>query len=267
MKENKFLYKIAFTLALCIGASLNIEAQNKIDKDGLKTGIWKGVYENGKLRYQGQFEADFPVGTFTYYYNSGELKMTLTWINNFESQAKLYYQNKELMAEGNYLNKKRTGNWITYGANKVKVTEGNYLSGKKYELWKTFYPNGKVSEEVNFEADLEEGDFKSYFETGELRQKAFYVDGYRSGKTTLYYGSGSVRIKGQFKKDVKDGIWVYYNEDQSINRKVEFDLGKRITPYGENELPEDIELFREKVKDDLEVEDMQGTIRYDKERK
>ena len=42
---------------------------NKTDANGKKQGDWKKYYENGFVRYQGQFKDDKPVGTFNYYYD------------------------------------------------------------------------------------------------------------------------------------------------------------------------------------------------------
>lgn len=266
LKSNIRIQLSLFAAIFFIG-SVGLFAQNKLDENGKKEGAWEGAYKDGGLRYVGQFKADVPVDTFNYYYPTGKLKMTLVWLLQNESYATMFYSTGEKMAEGKYLDQKKTGIWITYGANEIKVNEGNYLAGKKYELWKTFYPNGKVSEEVSFIADLENGEFKSYFENGKIQQEAIYKEGYRKGKTTIYYINGKDKIKGQYVKDVRDGIWIFYNEDGTVFREIEFDLGERITPMFKDETPADIEFFRNKVKDELDFEDMDGNIRYDEQRK
>ena len=69
---------ILFLLLLpFISISQNI---NKHDDNGKKTGIWFGEYQNGNLRYKGQFKNGNPQGCF-YYYESGELKVEKSFHN------------------------------------------------------------------------------------------------------------------------------------------------------------------------------------------
>ena len=48
---------------------------NKLDDNGEKTGLWAKKYQNGNLRYKGQFKDGSPQGLFFYYYESGEIKV------------------------------------------------------------------------------------------------------------------------------------------------------------------------------------------------
>ena len=43
---------------------------NQVDSKGRKQGNWEKKYENGNLRFTGQFKNDVPVGTFVYYYEN-----------------------------------------------------------------------------------------------------------------------------------------------------------------------------------------------------
>ena len=267
MLSLKNITLIGVLITFLFGLPSNLIAQNKLDEDGKKTGAWTGMYKDGSLRYKGQFKNDIPVDTFYYYYPQGELKTRLVWLKSNESYATMYYSTGEKMAEGRYLDQKKTGKWITYGANEIKVNEGNYLNGKKIELWRTYYINGKVADEVNFISDLEIGPYKAFFETGELKQTASYVDGYRKGETVVYHPNGKIKVKGQFEKDVKDGVWFYYDEEGNLEMEIEYELGKRITPYSEDELLEGLDKYKDNVKDELEFEDMNGTIKYDEQRK
>lgn len=245
--------------AVFILTATNVLAQNS---SPVKEGEYTKYYTSGKIKYTGQFKDSKPFGVFKYYFETGEIQSVLDHISENEVKAVHYYQTGEKMAEGVYLNRKKQGIWKTYGAKEVLVEEGNYISGKKYEKWKTFYPDGKLSQELFFKNDLEEGPFKKYFENGKLMQEGTYTSGYRQGKTTYYYPDGTLNAKGQYEKDTRDGVWTYFDEKGNEFRKIEFDKGRRLTPLFEDEEIEDMELFKHQVKDELEYEDMEGTIKY-----
>jgi len=39
------------------------------------------------------------------------------------------------------------------------------------------------------------------------------------GATVSYFKSGQLKIKGNFKNDMQDGVWVFYNEDGTLDKK------------------------------------------------
>ena len=55
---------------------------NQIDSNGMKQGVWKKTYDNGNLRYKGNFKNDNPEGIFYYYYKSGELQLEKEFFHN-----------------------------------------------------------------------------------------------------------------------------------------------------------------------------------------
>ena len=63
------------SIFLVFSFSVNAQNLNQIDNNGQKQGLWKKSYENGNLRYKGQFNNDIPIGIFYYYYKSGELQL------------------------------------------------------------------------------------------------------------------------------------------------------------------------------------------------
>lgn len=240
---------------------------NKTDERGLKQGVWKAYHKNGKLRYSGQFKDDKPVGKFNYYFLSGELQSILEHGNTNEVNAIHYYENGEKMAEGKYKDKKKFGNWISYGAGNSKVNEGNYIMGKKNGEWKTYYPNGQTSEITNYSDDIENGAYKTYYENGSLLQETQFIKGSMEGMGKFYFPNGEVKMQGQYKRGTKDGVWKYYTEEGKLKREIEYDAGRRITPLFEDELPDYNDSLKTHVKDELEFEDMEGKIKYEKGRK
>ena len=81
------------------------QSVNKVDVNDLKQGVWKKTFDNGNLRYKGQFKNNNPEGIFMYYYNSGELQAEKEFIHSGEAAAThIYYKNGNLKAAGLYVN-------------------------------------------------------------------------------------------------------------------------------------------------------------------
>ncbi|MDA7804300.1 hypothetical protein N8987_07005, partial [Crocinitomix sp.] len=79
---------------------------NQKDSKGRKQGVWKKPYENSTaFVYVGQFKDDIPVGQFTYYYESGKVKIIMNYLPDGKtSYAQMYHETGYMMARGKYLN-------------------------------------------------------------------------------------------------------------------------------------------------------------------
>jgi|SRR5690554_1013695 len=258
------LFSFAFLLSTtCFAQDDN--AWNKTNKKGQKEGPWRDYYENGELRYKGQFKEDKPFDVFRYYFDDGTLKTVLQFNETSpeKSSAVHYYQTGTKMAEGDYVDQKRSGGWKTYGANEVLVEEGSYISGRKFGDWKIYYANGNVLNEVYMENDLEKGVKKHYFPTGELKKEELYKDGIRKGATTLFSIDGDTIVKGNFEKDVRHGKWYFYNDNGELDKVLEFDMGKLLNRDEIEDIYSDPGEDLRNVKDELDFEDLKGKIRYE----
>ena len=54
------------------------------------------------------------------------------------------------LTEGEILNGKKHGYWVTYYANGFKRSEGRYIEGKKEGLWIQYHKNGNKASEASF---------------------------------------------------------------------------------------------------------------------
>ena len=94
-----------FFLLILITLSISVNAQdiNQLNTNGKKQGIWKKNYDNGNLRYSGQFNNDIPIGIFYYYYKSGELQLEKEFFHKGKAAATyIFYKNGNLKASGLY---------------------------------------------------------------------------------------------------------------------------------------------------------------------
>ena len=128
--------KLAFVI-ISAGFTLTGYSQdtvfNQLNSMGQKTGYWKKYYENGKLRYEGCFENDQPVGLMKKYYKGGLPQSTLQFRPDSKTvHAKLFYENGKIAAEGNYVNNKKDSTWLFYSFynGRLAIME-DYLNGEK----------------------------------------------------------------------------------------------------------------------------------------
>ena len=75
--------------------SFNLSSQiSEVDKEELKQGQWKDFYDDGSIKYNGQFINGVEQGLWKFYYQSGELKATKEFFHNGSAAAThIYYKN------------------------------------------------------------------------------------------------------------------------------------------------------------------------------
>ena len=177
------MYKIIFFLLISIFSF----AQNSTDELGRKQGKWSQKYDNGGLRYDGNFVDDKPTGIFLYYTKSGLLKANLEYFNEGESaSARLYHSNRKVKAVGLYQNEQKEQLWKYYDFRENLIREENYKNGKLEGQTTLYYTDGNVLEKSNYVADKKEGKSTQYYRNGQLKVSANYIGGKLDGIYTLY---------------------------------------------------------------------------------
>jgi len=166
---------------------------NKTDAKGKKQGEWKKYYDNGLVRYQGQFKDDKPYGTFNYYYETGKPSIIMNYDGNI-ARTIAFYDEGKLKAKGNYVNQKKDSIWNYYSSAGYKISEELYVNGLRQGKVVNFFEDGKIAEEKEFVNDFEDGEWIQYYEDGKIRMKATYKKGSLEGKTYYYDRCGKKMI-------------------------------------------------------------------------
>ncbi|UTW61338.1 hypothetical protein KFE98_15140 [bacterium SCSIO 12741] len=194
---------------------------NVVDGKGRKQGKWEKKYENGKVRYTGQFKDDRPVGTFVYFdWNS--VKMSeVRHTTNDSAQVVFYHKNGKKMAEGMYYQQKRTGKWKFYDAEEAISSQEFYLNGVKNGPARIYYKDGQIARDFNHRNGLEHGKLTDYFQNGKVKFRADYVDGNPDGKVEYFHPNGAIRILGYYRFAVQNGTWTYFDRN-SLPERYEF---------------------------------------------
>ena len=209
----KQLFKIVF---LIYSISLFSQADtNKLDANGKKIGLWKGVFEDTKRpRYEGTFDHDKEVGLFKFFDNTkaSNLIATREFNSTDNSAYTIFYDvNKNKISEGKVLNKLYEGLWVYYHkGSTVIMTSENYKNGKLNGAKTVNFKSGKAAEISNYKNGLLDGVYVKYIESGVALEESFYVNGELNGITTYRAPDGLVVARGKFRKGLKVGIWQFF---------------------------------------------------------
>lgn len=139
---------------------------------------------------------------------------------------KTYYDSGELKSEGDYLNGKRNGKWLSYHKNGRISKEYEYDKGKYVNTSvKSFYDDGTLKNEYVKEEDY----FVSvgYYESGNLKYKRKYEGGFYR----FYRENGLLKIEANYVKYDLYGIWKLYYENGNVAWQVSYLNGYRNGAY------------------------------------
>ncbi len=185
---------------------------NKLDSQGRRTGIWKKYYENGDIRYEGEFKNGKEIGTFSFYNQGSSYPAIVKTFSNTSDTASVKFYNKtRVKTKGKMVGKKRVGKWIYYFADGQRVfSEENYKNGLLDGVVKNYYDNGNVTEETFYKEGKKHGTSKIYTEEGILIEDVIYVDGKLNGLGKYYDLKGVIKEKGMYENGARKGKWEYY---------------------------------------------------------
>lgn len=211
------------------------DAPNKIDAAGKKQGHWIKYDDDHKKIYDGNFLNNIPVGTFTYYYDSGiPWSISVFSENGKVARTKMFDAAGKLTGEGKYVNEKKDSLWKFFGQEGKLLSDENYLNGLKNGLSRVYYANGQISEEKNWKNGVLDGVCKKYFESGQVKYSGNYAKDKVEGKVIYYHSSGKIDAEGVYVNDLKNGVWKYFKEDGTIKRTDTYVNGNMVDSSDKN---------------------------------
>ena len=142
---------------------------NRVGKDGKKEGVHLSYYENGQLKWEGNYKDDKQDGEWLHYYESGQL-----------------------FAKENYKDGKREGEQLVYHSDGYLEISMNYKDGKREGEFLMYHENGQLEIKSNYKDDNAEGEFLKYHRNGQLQFKRNYKDGKHDGEWLSYSENGQL---------------------------------------------------------------------------
>jgi len=225
------------------------EKINRYDNQGKRTGVWKDLYEDGKLREEGNWAMGMRNGVFKFYTKKGELEKLERYENDVliideASTAildirKEYFPNGSIKEIGTYREGKKQGNFRIFDEsgketagllfdNDTLVGEGMIDSlGRRIGDWKLFYQDGKVRAQGKYVAGLREGSWIYFYPNGKQEQTGVYKMDWPTGMWKWYYASGSLHREEMYRNGREDGTSIEYDTLGVIINEGEFSAGAR----------------------------------------
>lgn len=185
---------------------------NKLDGNGKKHGLWKGVYETSKRpRYEGTFENGKETGMFKFFDDTkaGTIIATREFNATDNSCYTIFYnQNKNKVSEGKVVNKQFEGEWKYYHEDLPTImTLEPYVNGKLNGVRKVFYKSGKIAEETTYKNGVKNGAYKSYAENDVVLEESGYKNGLYEGPAIYRNATNEISGQGVYKNGKKVGMW------------------------------------------------------------
>lgn len=220
----KKVFGLIFILLTFYSLSAQVDTLNQTDASGKKQGYWKKYDKNKKLVYEGRFEKDVPVGTFTYYYTNGNKKSISNFLNGTHKvETIMFDENGIKAAEGLFIDQKKQGRWVYYAPDGTLIKSETYQNGNKDGEWVTFsVKTGLPLLKENYKDNQLEGERITYFTTGEISMKEQYVSGKLNGPFVSFYPDGKTASKGTYYQDRKRGSWEYYSQEGKVKKSTEY---------------------------------------------
>lgn len=118
------------------------------------------------------------------------------------------------MRNGEYVDGKKEGRWVSYFANGNKMSEGGYRSGQKEGVWVQYWPNGNKKSEATFVDGKYTGHYVCYYENGNKQWEGYYNP-----------------LRGNSADGTKEGVWLTYDKETGeVNRVITYKHGSRAKP-------------------------------------
>jgi uncharacterized protein len=201
------------------------EKINRIDKLGMKQGIWKEFYENDQPKSEGNYKDDKRDGIFKQYSMDGRVINKEEWRNGELLIAQKKEEEKFEVKRQYY----QTGATKIVGTYKKGVPEGvfrQYDEKGNLEGTKVYHAGKMLREGIMDEQGREQGQWKEYYESGHLRSIGNYVDGRREGEWKFSFENDSMEQVGTYEKGKPNGPWKWYYPNGTLRREETYSSGK-----------------------------------------
>lgn len=227
------------------------EKINRVDRNGMKQGAWKELYENDAVKNDGFYRDGKRDGIFREFDRNGRVTKKEEYRNDIlvetvkEIQEKYdvkrdYYEDGKVKSIGTYKRGLPEGVFREYDAkgnlkDTAKIySEGRLLrqgklddQGKEQGLWREFYDDGKIKSEGHYKDGKREKKWNFYFNNGHVEQTGEYVNGKPSGEWIKYFSDGKLNRDEFYENGKENGIMTEYSRDSVIIARGNYVDGKK----------------------------------------
>ncbi|MBL7932099.1 MAG: hypothetical protein JNL60_09355 [Bacteroidia bacterium] len=191
--------------------------------------VYREVYEDGTLKYEGVYVDGVAIGTHYKYIQKMRCDSSLfrrddttdvfikrlVCRNTPIPDSAIEYFDGTVIARGAVDSmRNRIGIWTEFHNTGEFRGKGLYKEGNRVGDWDFYYASGKLEQKGKYDKKgRAQGAWKWYYESGKIWREENYVNGKREGELTDYDEEGKIILQGSFVEGRKEGPWVYESPD------------------------------------------------------
>ena len=193
-------------LLLALGA----EAQNTVDKQGRRQGHWVRTDKDGTKLFEATYIDGLEVGTSTYYYADGTVRIRNTFTEpGVRCMHEAYDEQGRMLAMGEYCQRNRDGEWKFFATDGRLIKEAHYKMGIKEGRHVIFDKKGDTAEVAHWRNNQRHGRWwKRIGEKGYVTGN--YVNGSMEGRLVEYDDQGQLAREGYYQNGLKHGTYRFF---------------------------------------------------------
>ena len=143
-----------------------------------KVGEWITYDKNGVIRFINNYKDGKKYGLQKSYYDNGTLDLFERNITLGVCVYKKYYQNGQLLQEGETKDDVEVGDFKLWYENGQLCQIGSFKDGKEDGEWKYYYENGNLELKGHFKNGFPNGgENKTWYECGQLKSEEVWENG------------------------------------------------------------------------------------------
>ena len=167
---NTELETLDFKIELTVAEHINGQCKKYFDDDSTR------------LRYEGNIEDNKIIGLWRSYYESGNIKNSVTYSDDKINGEAYFYYDDEI---------------------KTKKAVVQFEDDQIIDEYQGFYENGAQKTLIKYKKGQMDGEAQFYYKTGRIKIEGNYKDGLKHGKWVFFDESGEKIKKENWKKGVK----------------------------------------------------------------
>lgn len=228
MKKLNFIWIFALLLVSCQGVKKEIMTtypdgkpqiayytkESKGKKERVKEEMY---YENGNVRYTGNFEDEKPSGKWQFFYSNGKLFAEAEFEKSNPNDGKNW---KFYNPDGSPLIKDPGQLEVKMGPDKSPIELKDIRGNHAAQI--LFHTDYSLKGKGNLENGMRTGKWIYWFPNGNIQTEGVYVNGALEGLQTVYFPNGNIYYKGNYINGKRIGIWEFFDENGNLTGVKDF---------------------------------------------
>ncbi|MGK7390715.1 MAG: toxin-antitoxin system YwqK family antitoxin [Candidatus Cyclobacteriaceae bacterium M2_1C_046] len=135
---------------------------------------------------------------------------------------KYYYENGNIMSEGNLIDGKLNGTWKYYDEAGNLSLAGDFKDDVEEGEW-TWYANNKITKKGSYKNGIPDGVWLKFYDNGTLMDSGNFLNARMEGHWVYKYPNGKISSEGEMNMNHTRGLWKNYYENGQIANEIEYD--------------------------------------------